>query len=100
MEVRKMSVGTYQILPLPQELNMASYILDENIKAGRENRIAIYCQGETYTFNDLCTLTNQAGNTLKELGVERGDRVLVILQDSPEWLASWLGAVKIGGVGT
>jgi benzoate-CoA ligase len=26
--------------------------------------------------------------------------VLVILQDSPEWVASWLGAIKIGGVAT
>jgi len=83
-----MSTGTYQLLPLPQELNMASYILDENIKAGRGERIAIYCQGETYTFNDLFTLTNKAGNTLRELGVGREDRVLVILQDSPEWLAN------------
>lgn len=95
-----MSVGTYSTLSLPQEFNMASYILDDNITAGRGERIAIYCQEETYTFNDLITLTNKAGNTLKELGVERDQRVLVILQDSPEWLACWLGAVKIGGVAT
>ena len=95
-----MSTGTYQLLPLPQELNMASYILDRNINVGRGERIAIYCQGETYTFNDLFTLTNKAGNTLRELGVGREDRVLVILQDSPEWLANWLGAIKIGGVAT
>jgi len=95
-----MSVGTYEILPLPQVLNMASYILDHNIEAGRGDRIAIYYQGETYTFNDLWVLTNKAGNMLKELGVEREHRVLVILQDSPEWLASWLGAIKIGGVAT
>jgi len=95
-----MSTGAYGLLPLPQELNIASYILDENIKAGRGERVAIYCQGETYTFNDLWALNNKAGNTLRELGVERDQRVLVILQDSPEWLACWLGAIKIGGVAT
>lgn len=95
-----MSVGTYETLPLAQEFNMASYILDENIAAGRGDRTMIYCHGETYTFNDLFTLTNKAGNTLKELGVERENRVMVILQDSPEWFASWLGAIKIGGVAT
>ena len=92
-----MSVGNYTILPLPQELNMTSYILDGNIAEGRGGKTAIYCQGETYTFNDLCALTNKAGNILKELGIELEDRALVILQDSPEWFASWLGTIKAGG---
>jgi benzoate-CoA ligase family protein len=95
-----MSVGTYATLPLPQEFNMAAYILDDNIAAGRGNRKAIYYQDETYTFNDICALTNQVGNVLKEIGVERENRVLVILNDSPEWVASWLGAIKIGAVAT
>ncbi len=95
-----MSSGTYQILQLPQELNMATYIIDENIKAGRGERISIYFQGESYTFNDLFSLTNKAGNVLKEIGVERDQRVMVILQDSPEWLSCWLGAMKIGAVAT
>ncbi|HLA27400.1 MAG TPA: benzoate-CoA ligase family protein [Syntrophales bacterium] len=95
-----MSVGTYKTLSLPQEFNMTSYIIDGNIAEGRGGKTAIYYQGETYTFNDLCTLINKAGNILKELGVERDDRVLVILQDSPEWFASWLGTIKTGGVVT
>jgi benzoate-CoA ligase family protein len=95
-----MSVGTYKTLSLSQEFNMASYILDDNIAAGRGDRIAIYYKDETYTFNDVCTLTNKVANVLKELGVEREQRVLVILRDSPEWVASWLGAIKMGGVAT
>ena len=95
-----MSVGNYSTLSLPQEFNMASYILDDNIAAGRGERVAIYYQGEIYTYNDLCDLTNKVGNTFKELGVERENRVLVILGDSPEWVASWLGAIKMGAVAT
>ena len=95
-----MSTGSYATLPLPKEFNMATYILDDNIAAGRGERIAIYYQEEKYTFNNLIALTNKIGNVLKELGVERENRVLVILNDSPEWVASWLGAIKIGGVAT
>ena len=97
---REMSTGSYATLPLPREFNMATYILDDNIAAGRGERIAIYYQEEKYTFNDLIALTNKIGNVLKELGVERENRVLVILNDSPEWVASWLGAIKIGAVAT
>jgi hypothetical protein len=34
-----MSIGPYRLLPLPQELNMASYILDYNIKQGEVTRM-------------------------------------------------------------
>lgn len=95
-----MSVGIYKTLPLPEQLNMASYILDQNIAAGRGKRVAIYYEEERYTYNDVYALTNKVGNVLKELGVERENRVMVILQDCPEWVASWLGAIKIGGVAT
>jgi benzoate-CoA ligase family protein len=95
-----MSVGTYATLSLPQEFNMASYILDDNIVSGRGERTAIYYQDRTFTFNDICVLTNRVGNTLRQLGVEREHRVLVILKDSPEWIASWLGAIKVGAVAT
>lgn len=47
----------------------------------------VYYEDEKYTFNDICNLTNRVGNVLKELGVGFEDRVLLILQDSPEWLA-------------
>lgn len=96
-----MSVGNYDETPsVPLEMNMTTYILDDNISSGRGDKTAIHCQGETYTFNDLYTLTNKVGNVLKELGVESENRVLVILGDSPDWFASWLGAVRIGGVAT
>ena len=95
-----MSVGIYETLPLPQEYNMASDILDSNIEKGRGDRVAIYFEGKKYTYNTICELTNKVGNVFKELGVEREQRVMVIIQDSPEWVASWLGAIKIGGVAT
>lgn len=96
-----MSIGNYNETPsVPEEMNLTTYILDDNIAAGRGDKTVIYCQGETYTYNDLYTLTNKVGNVLKELGVENENRVLVILGDSPDWFASWLGAVRIGGVAT
>lgn len=87
-------------LTVPDELNLASFFLEENIARGRGNKTAVYYRNQTYTFNDLCILTNKIGNVLKGLGVERENRVLLVLQDSPEWLASWFGTMKIGGVGT
>jgi benzoate-CoA ligase family protein len=85
---------------IPEQLNLATYYLDDNVAAGRGEKVAVYCRDETYSFNDMCELTNRVGNLLKELGVGFEDRVLLILQDTPEWLAGWYATMKIGGVAT
>lgn len=95
-----MSRGEDIGLSIPEQLNLTTYFLEENLTKGRGNKVAIYYQDESYTFNDLCTLTNRIGNILKELGVGLEDRVLLVLQDSPEWAASWFAIMKIGGVAT
>jgi len=85
---------------IPENINLATYYLEDNLTAGRGDRVAIYYLDETYTFSQLSALTNRVGNVLKELGVGFEDRVLLVLQDSPEWLAGWYAAMKIGGVAT
>jgi benzoate-CoA ligase family protein len=85
---------------IPEQVNLATYYLDENLIHGRGQRIAIYYRGDTYTFCDLGALTNRIGNVLKDLNVGLEDRVLLVLQDSPEWVASWFAIMKIGGVAT
>ena len=87
-------------ITIPEALNLATYYLDDNVTLGRGENIAVYYQDEKYSFNDMCALTNRMGNVLKELGVGFEDRVLLILQDSPEWLAGWFAAMKVGGVAT
>jgi benzoate-CoA ligase family protein len=85
---------------LPERLNLGSYYLDINLEAGRGDKTAIYYKDRTYSFFDLWRLTNRVGNVLKRLGVEPENRVLLILEDSPEWVAAWLATMKIGAVGT
>lgn len=85
---------------LPERLNLGAYVLDVNLESGRGDRTAIYYEDRTYSFRDLWLLTNRVGNVLRELGVEAEDRVLLILEDSPEWVAAWLATMKVGGVGT
>jgi len=85
---------------IPESLNLTTYYLEENMTRGRGDKVAVYYQDRRYTFSDLCHLTNRVGNVLKELGVGFEDRVLLILQDSPEWLAGWYATMKIGGVAT
>ncbi len=85
---------------IPQKLTLVEYYLEHNLARGRGEKIAVYHGDETYTFRELCGLTNKMGNVLERLGVGLEDRVLLILRDQPEWLAAWFATMKIGGVAT
>ncbi len=85
---------------MPEQFNLGSFLLDGNLEAGRGATTALYHNDDTYSFDDLWRLTNRIGNVLRELGVEPEHRVLLILEDSPYWVAAWLATMKIGGVGT
>jgi len=51
-----------------------------------------------FTFRELERLSNLAANGLKALGVEKGDRITLFAQNSPEWAISYAGIAKAGGV--
>jgi benzoate-CoA ligase family protein len=94
------TIGPRMDISVPEQFNMTTYFLEENLTAGRGDKVAVYYQNDTYTFKDLCVLTNKLASVLQELKVGFEDRVLLVLQDSPEWLAGWFATMKIGGVAT
>ena len=51
-----------------------------------------------HTFFDLKVQSNQFANVLREIGVKKGDRVLVILQSISEWYVALIGMFKLGVV--
>ncbi|HEV8229844.1 MAG TPA: benzoate-CoA ligase family protein [Candidatus Limnocylindria bacterium] len=66
--------------------------------AGRGDRPALRYEGDTLTYHDVSRLVARAGHALLELGVRMEDRVALLLPDSPEFVATFLGAIRIGAV--
>jgi benzoate-CoA ligase family protein len=79
---------------LPREFNLAEYFLDRN----SPDRTALLSSAGRTSYAELSALANRAGNALRGLGVRRGDRVLIALSDSVEFVATWYGTQKIGAV--
>jgi len=50
------------------------------------------------TYGELNEASNRAANALAELGMSRGDHVAILMSHSPEWVISYFGVVKGGGV--
>jgi benzoate-CoA ligase family protein len=84
--------------PLPEEFNAASYFVDRHISEDRSDKVAIECDDRRVTYRQLFESVNQVGNALKKLGVRPEERVFLLLLDTPEFAASFFGAIKIGAV--
>ncbi len=81
-----------------QDRSNASAVLDNNLEAGRGDKVAIYIGDQTLTYAQLAALANRTGNALRGLGVEMETRVLMLLLDTPQFPATFFGAIKIGAV--
>src|SRR5207302_6231543 len=77
--------------------NVAAYFL-ESPAALHPERLAIVGEPREVTYGELSALANSAGNALRSNGVSRGDRVLIVLPDSAQFVAAFFGAAKIGAV--
>ncbi|MFQ5664281.1 MAG: benzoate-CoA ligase family protein [Terriglobia bacterium] len=79
-------------------LNVADHFLDRHLREGRGGCLAIAGVGPPVTYAELAERANRVGAAWRELGVGAGERVLLVLPDSPEFIACFFGTVKIGAV--
>src|SRR3989304_1279418 len=89
---------TTPLVHIPDRFNPASFFVDRNIAEGRRDKSACVHEDRTVTYRQLQEMVNRVGNALLDLGVEAEQRVLLILMDCPEFVASFFGAIKIGAV--
>src|SRR6202158_5333908 len=85
-------------LELPDRYNVGADLLERNLEAGRENKIAILSAAGDLTYADLFKLSCGAAHALHDLGVRREERVLIATYDSPGWVAAFRGAIRLGAV--
>ena len=83
---------------IPRDLNAAHWFVDRHIAEGRDGWLAILYEGRRLTYGDVYRGVNRLGNALRRLGVAMEQRVVLLLQDSPEFVWSFWGAIKIGAV--
>ncbi|WP_100448676.1 acetate--CoA ligase [Glycomyces xiaoerkulensis] len=83
------------------ELNVAANCLDRHVEAGHGDRVAIHFEGEpgdsrAVTYAELLDEVKRAANTLLELGVAPGDRVVIYMPMIPEAAVAMLACARVG----
>ena len=82
---------------LPERYN-ASRILFDNLSQGRGDRTALTGPGGIRSYAELCAEACRWGHGFQSLGLQRGDRILLFLDDTPAYPAAFFGAVRAGFV--
>ena len=83
-------------LAFSPSFNVSVPFIDIHLDEGRENKVAIRTLESDITYRELFESVNRAGNSLKSLEIEKGDRVLMVIKDSPEFFYVFWGAIKAG----
>ena len=86
------------MVAFPARFNAAADLIDGNLELGRGAEPAIRSRERDLSYQELGGEANQSANAMLELGVRRGERVLFALDDSPELIAGFLGAIRIGAI--
>ncbi len=85
------------------KINASVNCVDRHVRTARRNKAALIWEGEpgdrrTLTYWDLYQDVNRFANALRDLGVEKGDRVAVYLPMTPELPITLLACARIGAV--
>jgi benzoate-CoA ligase family protein len=73
-------------------------LLDRNVEAGRGDHPAVVTRDRTVTYAELLTEVEAAAAGLRRLGVAPEQRVAMVMLDSVEFYAVFLGALRVGAV--
>src|SRR5206468_3755001 len=73
-------------------------ILFDNLVNGRGDKRALTGPLGERSYRELCADASRWGHGLISLGLERGDRILLFLDDTPAYPAAFFGAVRAGFV--
>ncbi len=82
---------------IPDRYN-ASRILFDNLAKGRGEGLALTGPAGSRSYAQLCAEACRWGNGFSSLGLQRGNRILMLLDDTPAYPAAFFGAVRAGFV--
>jgi len=85
-------------LQFPDEVNITEYILDPRVSAATPNKVAVYYGAERWTYAQLSSAVHRFASGLSDLGIRKGDVVMLRIPNRPEFMVCALALHRIGVV--
>ena len=83
-------------MEIPRSYNAAADLIGRNLDAGRGAKTAYIDDAGACTYAQLAERVDRAANALRSLGIEREERIAIAMLDCVDWVALFLGAIKVG----
>ena len=93
-----MSFGSSPRPGFPETFNMADYFLDQRVREGLGDKIAVYDDHGSYTYNQIVERSEQVCGALWQADIRPEDRCLIGLSDCVEFVTSFFGVLKADAV--
>jgi benzoate-CoA ligase len=78
------------------EYNAAVDLIERNLSAGRGGKAAFVDDAGSCTYAQLAEQVDRVVGVLRDLGIQREERIAIAMLDCNEWPALFLGAIKAG----
>ena len=82
----------------PRHYNAVTDLLDRNITEGRGEKLAFVDPCRSVSYAELQRNSNRVANLLTASGVKAETRVAILMHDTVDWPAVFLGAIRAGVV--
>jgi benzoate-CoA ligase family protein len=83
---------------LPETLHLADYFLFDRLAEGLGHKTAIRYGERAYSYEYVAQRTRQTSSLFVQAGIRRGERVLIILPDTPPFAWVFFGTLAMGAV--
>ena len=62
------------------------------------DRVFLFFEDQKITWGQIDKASNQFAHGLSDLGIQKGDKIVLMMENHPDFLYSWFGTSKIGAV--
>jgi benzoate-CoA ligase len=76
--------------------NAAIDLLERNLAPGRAERSYLITDTRSWSYEEIIATSRAFGCGLRDLGSQGGDRVALVMQDRPEFVIAFWGALRAG----
>ena len=85
-------------IELPRSYNVAVELIERNLRDGRGARTAIVDHDGAHSYAALSERIDRAAGALAALGLDAEQRLALVMLDTVDFVAAFLGAIKLGAV--
>lgn len=77
--------------------NVIGKVVQEKART-QKDRTFLFFEEQKVTYEQLDFISNQFAHGLKDMGIQKEDKVAIMMQNHPDYLYAWFGISKLGAV--